>query len=175
VCVCVGVWVCGCVGGCVYVGVWVGVCMCALGVYDMCVYDMLCVWGCVWYVCVYIYVTCIPGNTKGGSITDLLFGWFGISCMTTDNFCFYLQNRLIQTSQTGGQWYSDTSPFSIPCVYIFRKIDRYIHTHTPHTHTQTHTTHHTHTHTHHTNTHKHTQTHTHTNTHKHTHTHTHNI
>jgi hypothetical protein len=35
--------------------------------------------------------------------------------MTTDNFCFYLQNRLIQTSQTGGQRYSDTSPFSIPC------------------------------------------------------------
>jgi len=33
--------------------------------------------------------------------------------MTTDNFCFYLQNRLIQTSQTGGQQYSDTSPFSI--------------------------------------------------------------
>ncbi len=34
--------------------------------------------------------------------------------MTTDIFCFYLQNRRIQTSQTGGQWYSDTSPFSIP-------------------------------------------------------------
>jgi hypothetical protein len=34
--------------------------------------------------------------------------------MTTDNFCFYLQNRLIQASQTGGQWYNDTSPFSIP-------------------------------------------------------------
>jgi hypothetical protein len=33
--------------------------------------------------------------------------------MTTHNFC-YLQNRLIQTSQTGGQQYSDTSPFSIP-------------------------------------------------------------
>ncbi len=49
------------------------------------------------------------GNTKGG-----LFDSLGISCMTTDNFCFYLQNRLIQTSQTGGQWYSDTSPFSIP-------------------------------------------------------------
>jgi len=30
-------------------------------------------------------------------------------------FLFYLQNRLIQTSQTGGQWYSDTSPFSFPC------------------------------------------------------------
>jgi hypothetical protein len=42
------------------------------------------------------------------------FDWFGISCMTTDNFCFYLQKILIQTSQTGGQWYSDTSPFSIP-------------------------------------------------------------
>jgi hypothetical protein len=34
---------------------------------------------------------------------DLLFDWFGISCVTTDNFCFYLQNSLIQTSQTGGQ------------------------------------------------------------------------
>ncbi len=34
--------------------------------------------------------------------------------MTTDNFCFYFQNRLIQTSQTGGQWYSDPSPFRIP-------------------------------------------------------------
>jgi hypothetical protein len=33
--------------------------------------------------------------------------------MTTENFCFYSQNRLIQTSQTGGQWYSDTSPISI--------------------------------------------------------------
>jgi hypothetical protein len=54
------------------------------------------------------------GNTKGGSITDLLFDWFGISSMTTDNFCFYLQNRLIKTSQTGGQRYSDTSLFSIP-------------------------------------------------------------
>jgi hypothetical protein len=47
---------------------------------------------------------------------DLLFDWLGISCMTTYNFCFYWQNRLIQTSQTGGQWYSDTFPFSIPWV-----------------------------------------------------------
>jgi len=40
--------------------------------------------------------------------------------MTTDNFCFYLKNRLIQTSQTGGQQYSDTSPFSIPWFgYVF--------------------------------------------------------
>ena len=34
--------------------------------------------------------------------------------MITDNFCFYLQNRLIQTSQTGGQWYNDTSPLVFP-------------------------------------------------------------
>jgi hypothetical protein len=40
---------------------------------------------------------------------DLLFGWFGIRCMPTDNFCFYLQNRLFKTGQTGGQQYSDTS------------------------------------------------------------------
>ena len=47
-------------------------------------------------------------------MVDLLFDWFGISCMINDNFCFYLQNRLIQTGQTTGQWYSDTSPFNIP-------------------------------------------------------------
>jgi hypothetical protein len=52
---------------------------------------------------------------KYNCTVDVLFDWFGISCMTTDNCCFYLQNRLIQTSQTGGQWYSDPSPFSIPC------------------------------------------------------------
>jgi len=39
--------------------------------------------------------------------------------MTSDNFCFYLQNRLIQTSKTGGQWYSDTSPFSILCYGLY--------------------------------------------------------
>ncbi len=30
-------------------------------------------------------------------------------------FLFLFAFRLIQTSQTGDQWYSDTSPFSIPC------------------------------------------------------------
>jgi hypothetical protein len=54
-----------------------------------------------------------PGK-KYHCTVDLLFDWFGISYNTTEIFCFYLQNRLIQTSQTGGQWYSDTSPFSIP-------------------------------------------------------------
>jgi hypothetical protein len=47
---------------------------------------------------------------------DLRFDCFGISCMATNNFCFYLQNRPIQICQTGGQWYSDTSPISIPCL-----------------------------------------------------------
>jgi hypothetical protein len=65
-----------------------------------------------------LMVCCIKaGNTKGGNITILLTSCltgFGISCSTIDNFCFYLQNRLIQTSQTGGQLYSDTCPFSIP-------------------------------------------------------------
>jgi hypothetical protein len=54
-------------------------------------------------------------NGKYRCTIDLLFDWFGISCMTTDNFCFYFQNRLIQTSQTGGLRYSDTFPFIIPC------------------------------------------------------------
>ena len=44
---------------------------------------------------------------------DLLFDWFGISCMTTEIFLF-LFAKLIQTGQMGSQWYSDTSPFSIP-------------------------------------------------------------
>jgi hypothetical protein len=47
--------------------------------------------------------------------------------MATDNFCFYLQNRLIQTGQTGGQRYSDTSPFCIPwsntLVFVTKNYD----------------------------------------------------
>ncbi len=62
-----------------------------------------------------------PGNTEGGIITVQL-----TSCLTVLEsavlqltiFCFYFQNRLIQTGQTGGQWYSDTSPFSIPWTDI---------------------------------------------------------
>jgi hypothetical protein len=58
----------------------------------------------------------LAGNTTGGSITVPLTSCLtGLeSAVTTDNFCFYVQNRLIQTSQTGGQQYSDASPFSIP-------------------------------------------------------------
>ncbi len=38
--------------------------------------------------------------------------------MATDNVSFYSQNRLIQTSQTGGQRYSDTSHLVFPGVGI---------------------------------------------------------
>ncbi len=66
------------------------------------------------------------GNTKGGSITLPL-----TSCLTglesavwqqtTDNFYFYFQNRLIQSSQSGGQYFSNTSPFSIPCPMLLKQ------------------------------------------------------
>ncbi len=69
-------------------------------------------------------------NTKGGGITVPSFDWFGISCMTTDNFGFYLQNRLIQTSQTGGQWYSDTSPISIPWMHRITTLSTTTHIYT---------------------------------------------
>ncbi len=54
------------------------------------------------------------GNTKG---RVSLYHWPPVGLVRNqlndnDNFCFYLQNRLIKTSQTGGQLYSDTSPFS---------------------------------------------------------------
>ncbi len=57
-----------------------------------------------------------PGNTKGGSITVPL-----TSCLTGLDKCFANKNKncqlsysWFQTSQTGGQRYSDTSSFSIP-------------------------------------------------------------
>jgi len=57
------------------------------------------------------------GILKGGSIfvqlTSCLTGLESAAWQLTI-FCFYLQNRLIQTGQTGSQWYSDTSPFSFP-------------------------------------------------------------
>jgi hypothetical protein len=70
-----------------------------------------------------VFPTVHPENTKGGSITvPLTSSYTGLeSCMTTNNLCFYLKNRLIQTSQTGGQQYSDTSPFSIPWFTIWHQ------------------------------------------------------
>jgi hypothetical protein len=42
--------------------------------------------------------------------------------MTNDILCVFLQNRLIQTSEAGGQQYSDTSPFSIPWLNTRRRF-----------------------------------------------------
>jgi hypothetical protein len=42
----------------------------------------------------------------------LLFVWFGLVCFANKNF--QLAYSWFQTSQTGGQLYNDTSPFSIP-------------------------------------------------------------
>jgi hypothetical protein len=42
--------------------------------------------------------------------------------MTTENFYYYMQNRLFQTSPTGGQRYRDTSPFSIPWPVILNLL-----------------------------------------------------
>jgi hypothetical protein len=59
-------------------------------------------------------------NNKGGSITvqltSCLTGLESLVCLAI--FFFFLQNRLIQTSQTGGQWYSDTPALSIPCFCV---------------------------------------------------------
>jgi hypothetical protein len=47
--------------------------------------------------------------------------------MTTYNFSFYLQCRLIQTSQTGGQQHSITSPLVFPGLFFWqRTIQLYI-------------------------------------------------
>ncbi len=55
------------------------------------------------------------GNTKGESITLPLTSYLtglesAVSQLTF--LVFILQNIQIQTSQTGGQWYSDTSPLA---------------------------------------------------------------
>jgi len=58
-----------------------------------------------------------PENTKAGMIIVPLtscFDWFGLVCFAKKNKNCQLSYSWFQTSQTGGQWYSDTSPFSIP-------------------------------------------------------------
>jgi hypothetical protein len=45
---------------------------------------------------------------------DFLFDWFGLVCFANKNKNCQLSYSKFQTNQTGGQWYSDASPFSIP-------------------------------------------------------------
>jgi len=49
---------------------------------------------------------------------DLLFDWFGWVCLANKNKNCRLSYSWFQISQTGGQLYSDTSPFSIPCLDV---------------------------------------------------------
>jgi hypothetical protein len=55
-----------------------------------------------------------PGNTKGEGTIDHLFDQFGLVCLANKNKNCKLSYSWFQTSQTGGQPYSDASPFSIP-------------------------------------------------------------
>ena len=56
----------------------------------------------------------IQGMLKGDCTIDLLFDLFGFVCFENKNKNCQLSHSWFQTSQTGGQQYSDTSPFSIP-------------------------------------------------------------
>jgi hypothetical protein len=49
---------------------------------------------------------------------DLLIDLFGLVCFSNKNKNCQLSYSWFQTSHTGGQQYSDTSPFSIPWPYI---------------------------------------------------------
>jgi len=49
---------------------------------------------------------------------DLLFNYFGLVCFANKNKNCRLSYSWFQTSQTGGQRYSDTSPFSIPWLGV---------------------------------------------------------
>jgi hypothetical protein len=57
-----------------------------------------------------------PRNTKGGVSLDCWPPlWFGLVCFENKNKNCQFSCNWFKTSQTGGQWYSDNSPFSFPC------------------------------------------------------------
>ncbi len=47
---------------------------------------------------------------------DLLFDWFGLVCFANRNKNCQLSDGGLQTRQTGGQQYSDTSPLVFPAL-----------------------------------------------------------
>ncbi len=68
------------------------------------------------YLCIYKLHGCSQGILKG---EVSLYHWppvwlVWISCFANKNKKCRLSYSWFQTSQTGGQWYSDTSPFIIP-------------------------------------------------------------
>jgi hypothetical protein len=66
----------------------------------------------------YIFSSVFTGNTKGESNTVPLTSCFGLVSFANKNKNCLLSYSWFQTSQTGGQLYSDTSPFNIPW-YLF--------------------------------------------------------
>jgi len=72
-----------------------------------------------------------PENAKGGGeyhfTIDLLFGLFGLVCFANNYKNCRLSYSWFQTSQTGGQWYSDTSPLVFPgtAKTTMREINAY--------------------------------------------------
>ncbi len=68
---------------------------------------------------------------------DLLFDWFGICCVTTVNFCVFLQNRLIQTlkQEVNGTVILPSLVFPVMlyytyvCVYLFVNVCMYYEMH----------------------------------------------
>ncbi len=68
--------------------------------------------------CTVKYYGCVmSGNTKRGSITVQLtscFDWFRLACFANKNKNCQLSYICFQTSQIGGEWYSDTPPLVFP-------------------------------------------------------------
>ncbi len=66
-----------------------------------------------------------PDGTNQGITVDLLFDWFGLVCFANKNKNYQFSYSWFQTSQTGGQWYSDTSPFVFPAPTDLIVLPRY--------------------------------------------------
>jgi hypothetical protein len=71
----------------------------------VCVHCVVCMWVGIW-IHIYIHI-----YTQG--ILLLLLHLFGLLCFANKNKKFQLSYSWFQTSQMRGQWYSETSPFSI--------------------------------------------------------------
>jgi len=75
---------------------------------------------CIWVI-IFLAKSVSTGNTKGGGITVPLTSCLtkiGLVCFENKNKNCQLSYSWFQTSETGGQWYNDTSPFSTPWFYI---------------------------------------------------------
>ncbi len=78
----------------------------------------------VWLKLIQNYSNFYQGILKGKYhfTIDLLFDWFGLVCFANKNKNCQLPYIWFQTSETGGQQHSDTSPLSIPCFYSLTHV-----------------------------------------------------